>query len=439
MQHKAFTKILLAIGLAPFFAQASDITKDYSQTVTNGHYIVVLKSPQRYSFMTTPGFNRIQADFVTSQAQQATNELGTQVTKTFHNIIDAFVVKANKQQIQELEKRPNVAFVELDKSVSTMPVSDSVNTNRSRQENADWGLARIVKHNLSDVDGAYDYQFDGNGVTAYVVDTGVNITHSEFGGRASVYVETNGSYQENPQQSADVHWDCNGHGTHVSGTIGGKTYGVAKQVSIVGVSVLNCKGSGSDSQVIAGLEEVLKLAQKSGKPSVVNMSLGGGKSKALDQAVDKLVAANIPVVVAAGNRTKAFFDSYNACNVSPASNKNAITVGATDINDNRAGYSYFGKCTDIFAPGTRIKSAWIGSDDATNTISGTSMATPHVAGVIALYLQENPNRTPQELKNELRDRSTTDAIDMNVNWWSLPYMKSLAKSSPNNLLYAFAD
>ena len=437
MQYSAFSKVLVTMGLVPFLVQANNSTNQVVQPAKNGNYIVVLKSLPHNSVMTVQGVNDMREEFVESQANKVSNSLGADVHQQFHRILNGFVVKANEQQAKQLANEADVAYVEPDGKMSTMPLSNNMTDHQ--QDNADWGLARIVQHELSNVDGTYHYQYDGQGVTAYIVDTGINITHSDFGGRASVYVKTKIGYQQNPQESKDIHWDCNGHGTHVAGTIGGSKYGVAKDVTIVGVSVLGCSGQGDNSQVIAGLEEVLKLSQQSPQSrSVVNMSLGGAASKAVDQAVDKLVQANIPVVVAAGNKTKLLFDSLDACQVSPAQDKSAITVGATDNKDKRAGYSYLGKCTDIFAPGSNIKSDWMGSNDATNTISGTSMASPHVAGVVALYLQENPSLSPQQLKDELKQRSTVGVIDMNAHWWS-PNTKSLSKNTPNNLLYALPN
>lgn len=240
------------------------------------------------------------------------------------------------------------------------------------QGGATWGLDRIDQRDLP-LNSNYHYDYDGSGVTAFVIDTGVRNTHNEFGGRASSGYD----FIDNDNDSSD----CNGHGTHVAGTIGGSTYGVAKNVNIVGVRVLNCSGSGTNSGVISGINWVKNNAQG---PSVANMSLGGGASQALDDAVNAAVAAGISFVVAAGN------DNSNACNYSPARAANAVTVGSTTSTDSRSSFSNYGTCLDIYAPGSSITSAWYNSNSATNTISGTSMASPHVAGVAALYLAENP-------------------------------------------------
>lgn len=239
------------------------------------------------------------------------------------------------------------------------------------QLGATWGLDRIdTKAPTTPLrDGNYNYVATGSGVTAYVIDTGILLSHPEFEGRAKFGINTAGGKND----------DCNGHGTHVAGTIGGRVYGVAKKVNLVAVKVLNCRGSGTNSGVIAGVDWVATNAAGKASKSVANMSLGGGVSSALDTAVTNLVGSGVTVVVAAGN------SSADACNSSPARVPTAITVAASDINDSFATFSNRGPCVDIIAPGVSIKSSWINS--STNTISGTSMASPHVAGAVARYLQ----------------------------------------------------
>jgi subtilisin family serine protease len=252
----------------------------------------------------------------------------------------------------------------------------------------------------------FTYTRTGSGVTAYVIDTGILISHTDFGGRAAVGTDKIGDGRNGI--------DCNGHGTHVAGTIGGTTYGVVKSVKLVAVRVLNCSGSGTTSGVVAGVDWV--TAHKSG-PSVANMSLGGSVSTTLDNAVKNSIAKGVTYAIAAGN------SGVSACNTSPARVAEAITVGATDKTDTRPSWSNYGTCLDMFAPGVNIKSDWYTSTTATNTISGTSMAAPHVAGVAALYLQANPTASPSAVRNALVANATKSVV------------KSAGSGSPNNLLF----
>jgi subtilisin family serine protease len=231
-------------------------------------------------------------------------------------------------------------------------------------------------------------------VTAYVIDTGIRFSHSQFNGRAT------SGFDAVDGGSAD---DCNGHGTHVAGTIGGSTYGVAKGVTLVAVRVLSCSGSGTTSGVISGVNWVTSNHQ-AGRPAVANMSLGGGVSTALDTAVRNSIADGVTYAIAAGN------SNANACNASPARVSTALTIGATDSSDRRASFSNFGTCVDWFAPGVSITSAWWTSNTATNTISGTSMATPHTAGVAALYLQTSPTASPATVRSALVANATAGVV-----------------------------
>ncbi|OSC53636.1 serine protease, partial [Streptomyces sp. 4F] len=252
-----------------------------------------------------------------------------------------------------------------------------------------WGLDRIDQQNRP-LDSSYTYPDSaGQGVTAYVIDTGVRITHSDFGGRASYGYDA----IDNDNTAQDGH----GHGTHVAGTVAGSAYGVAKQAKVVGVRVLDNSGSGTTAQVVAGIDWV---ARNAAKPAVANMSLGGGADSALDAAVRNAIASGVTFVVAAGN------ESTNASTKSPARVTEAITVGATTSSDARASYSNYGSVLDLFAPGSSITSAWNSGDSATNTISGTSMASPHVAGAAALHLADNPSATPAQVASALTSAAT---------------------------------
>jgi subtilisin family serine protease len=245
--------------------------------------------------------------------------------------------------------------------------------------------------------GTYTYTSTGSGVRAYIIDTGIFYNHSEFGGRAvSGFDAVDGG-------SAD---DCNGHGTHVSGTVGGTTYGVAKSVALVGVRVLNCSGSGTWSGVIAGIDWVTG-DHSSNAPAVANMSLGGGANSSVDDAVSGMIADGVATAVAAGNGN-AGGRAQNACRYSPARVPEAMTIGATDRTDTKASWSNYGSCVDWFAPGVGITSAWLGGN--TNIISGTSMATPHTAGVAALYLQTNTAATAQQVRDALYNAATKGVV-----------------------------
>ncbi|GAA0483605.1 hypothetical protein Ade02nite_93960 [Paractinoplanes deccanensis] len=263
---------------------------------------------------------------------------------------------------------------------------------------ATWGLDRIDQRSLP-LSSSYAAP-SAAGVTVYVVDTGLRAGHREFGGRARDGYGSGG--------------DCNGHGTHVASTIGGAAYGVAKDVKLVGVRVLDCKGNGSYKSIIAGIDWV---AKQKARPAVANLSLGGVTSKALDDAVNRAIAEGITVVVAAGN------DGRDACTQSPGRTPAAITVGATDQKDARWSSSNFGSCVDLFAPGVRIQGASHASNSASKLMSGTSMAAPHVAGAAALVLAKHPSYTPAQVRDELVARSVTGSV------------RGAGKGSPNRLLY----
>jgi subtilisin family serine protease len=272
-----------------------------------------------------------------------------------------------------------------------------VTTTSTIQEDATWGLDRIDQRELP-LDGTYVYNDEGSGVSVYIIDTGIYYSHNEFQGRAVFGFD---AFSDNREGE-----DCNGHGTHVAGTVGGAEYGVAKDANLVAVRVLDCNGSGSFSGVIAGMDWV---AENAAGPSVANMSLGGGSSDSIDEAVEKMFDAGVPVIVAAGNGNRGGREQ-DACNYSPAGASKAYTVGATNSSDSKTSWSNYGDCVDMFAPGASITSAWHTSNTATNTISGTSMAAPHVAGVAALFLQNNTNAGSQEVYDVITQTSTQNIV-----------------------------
>jgi aqualysin 1 len=298
-------------------------------------------------------------------------------------------------ELAALRADPSVAYVE----------QDQVMSKSATQTGATWGLDRIDQRALP-LSTTFTYTATGTGVRAYILDTGIRFSHTDFGGRAVAGFDAIGDGQNGN--------DCDGHGTHVAGTVGGTTWGVAKGATLVAVRVLDCNGSGTTSGVIAGVDWV---RANHVKPAVANMSLGGGASTTLDNAVANAVAAGVTFVVAAGNSNR------DACNFSPARTGVAITVGATTSTDARASYSNFGSCLDLFAPGSSITSAWFTSNTATATISGTSMASPHVAGVAAQLLQVSPSASPSTIRSAIVGDATLNAVT------------SAGRRSPNVLLF----
>lgn len=337
-----------------------------------------------------------KADLRAAKADARTD--GAVVEHTYQSVVDGFVADLTPESLDALRANPDVAYIEADQPVTATATQSPVT----------WGLDRIDQRSLP-LSGSYTYNQTGSGVTAYIIDTGIRAAHADFGGRV-----TSGYTAINDGRGTE---DCNGHGTHVAGTVGGATYGVAKGVRLVPVRVLDCAGSGTTAGVIAGVDWVTSN-HAAGAPAVANMSLGGGISTTLDNAVARSIADGVSYAVAAGNDSGA-----NACNTSPSRVANALTVGSTTTTDARSSFSNIGSCLDLFAPGSGITSAWYTSNTATNTISGTSMATPHVAGAAALYLQTNPSATPATVSSYLIGRATTGVVG------------NAGTGSPNRLLF----
>jgi subtilisin family serine protease len=339
--------------------------------VIPGQYIVVLKEGR-----SSPA----AAKYARAQ--------GGQVLAVYGRALDGYAARLTGAELAAVRADARVAYVEADRTVSIA----------TTQTNAPWGLDRIDQRSRP-LSTTYTYFATGAGVRAYVIDTGIRFNHGQFGGRAVT------GFDAIDGGSAD---DCNGHGTHVAGTIGGSTYGVAKGVTLVGVRVLGCNGSGSTSGVIAGVNWVTGNHQP-GQPAVANMSLGGGASSTLDTAVRNSIADGVSYAVAAGNGNFLGI-AQNACNYSPARVSEAMTISATDSSDRKASWANYGSCVDWFAPGVSITSAWHTSSTATRTISGTSMATPHSAGVAALYLQGNPSASPATVRSTLFNLTTKGVV-----------------------------
>ena len=360
-------------------------------TIIPNRYIVVLKA----------GTNSLSA---AASASKSVSALGGKVTFIYTTALQGYAAYLPPNALTIIRSDPSVAYVEADQKISI--VEDNYRSVATVQSSATWGLDRIDQRNLP-LNSTYSYTNTASNVNVYVIDTGIRSTHTQFGGRATKDYDSIGDGQNGN--------DCHGHGTHVAGTIGSATYGIAKNVKIHAIRVLDCGGSGSTSGVVAGVDWV---TQHHTHPAVVNMSLGGGVDIALDTAIQNSINHGVTYVIAGGNA------SDNACYYSPARLPAAITAGSTTNTDARSYFSNYGTCIDIFAPGSNITSTWNTSDSATNTISGTSMASPHVAGVAALYLSANTTASPAAVASALISNSTLNKVT------------DPGSGSPNRLLYS---
>ncbi len=393
--------ILLGILLAMSFSlSASELLR--VENPIKGQYIVVFKDDSnRPPHDAGAPFDDARVDQAVAEAAMSTavdlaSVFDVTVSNVYTHALQGMAITANERTISAMLSDPRIAFIEEDAEVFLS----------NTQTNAPWGLDRIDQRNLP-LDGRFTAANGASNVRAYVIDSGIRASHTQFGGRV-----LSGATAINDGRGTN---DCNGHGTHVAGTIGASTWGVAKSVRLVPVRVFGCTGGSSNSTIIAGIDWV---AANAVRPAVANMSLGGPASSAIDNATNNLNNRGVVVVVAAGN------ENQNACNVSPARVGAAMTVGSTTSSDSRSNFSNFGSCVNIFAPGSSIRSTWHTSNTATNTISGTSMAAPHVAGVVAMWLSVNPGASPSQIRNAIYDRATTNRLS------------GIGSGSPNRLLFA---
>jgi subtilisin family serine protease len=351
-----------------------------------------------------PAFSAVPGRFIVTlqegaDARAVAGDHGVAPDYVYTHVLNGFAGSMSEAARSGLLRDARVVRVE----------QDGIATTQATQTNATWGLDRIDQRALP-LSGTYTYNNTGSGVNAYIIDTGILLSHQDFGGRAvSGYTSIADGNGTN---------DCNGHGTHVAGTVGGATWGVAKASRLYAVRVLDCGGSGTWSGVIAGMDWV---TANHVKPAVANMSLGGSANSSVDDATRRMIAAGVATAVAAGNGNAGGV-AQDACKYSPARVAEAMTVGATTKTDAKTSWSNFGDCVNIFAPGASITSAWHTSNTATNTISGTSMASPHVAGVAALHLQSNPGHSPKQVADALYALSTKGIV-------------SSSKTANNHLLF----
>ena len=382
-------------------APAATAPQAPAASASSGRYIVVLKEG---SDRMTPTFARAAVDEV-ARTQKVTPE------RVFSSVLNGFAAELSAEQVAALRSDPSVAYVEEDSRARLFTVQTA---------NLPWGLDRIDQRGLP-LSTSFTYTAAGAGVNVYIIDTGITLTHLNVAGRAAFVPNgANGDFVGDGHGSGQ---DCDGHGTHVAGTIAGVYSGIAKAANVWGARVLDCGGYGYASMVISAMDWIAANGQK---PGVVNMSLGYGNNQAVADAATRLVAAGFVVAAAAGNGNWAG-KPIDACTESPAKAPNVLTVGATDKTDREASFSNYGACVDILAPGVAVTSSYYAVDNQVTDMSGTSMASPHVAGVAAAYLSANPTATPAQVMTALKNGATSNAIAL--------HRSSQRYGTPNKLLF----